>query len=109
MTLEEQIGSPRPKGDLHVASSTANPAGAGRVVDDDVAEDGTAFLVLELLHGIACDKLCAANGGRVPVEAACAIGLQTLDILRSAHINGIIHRDIKPANLFLLRSGEIKM
>jgi serine/threonine-protein kinase len=92
----------------YAANSVKHP-GAVRVVDDDVAEDGTAFLVLEILHGIACDKLCTACGGRLPVDAACAIGLQALDVLRSAHLNGIIHRDIKPANLFLLRTGEIKV
>src|SRR6185369_11864657 len=63
----------------------------------------------ELLHGIACDELCSARGGRLPVDAACAVGLQALDVLRSAHLAGIVHRDIKPANLFLLRTGEIKV
>jgi eukaryotic-like serine/threonine-protein kinase len=92
----------------YAANSVKHP-GAVRVVDDDVAEDGTAFLVLELLHGVSCDKVCSAQGGRLPIEAACAIGLQALDVLRSAHLNGIIHRDIKPANLFLLWSGEIKV
>jgi serine/threonine-protein kinase len=92
----------------YAANSVKHP-GAVRVVDDDVAEDGAAFLVLELLHGIACDKIGLAHGGRVSIEAACAIGLQALDVLRSAHLNGIIHRDIKPANLFLLRSGEVKV
>jgi serine/threonine protein kinase len=92
----------------YAANSVKHP-GAVRVVDDDVAEDGTAFLVLELLHGISCDKVCSAQGGRLLIEQACAIGLQALDVLRSAHLNGIIHRDIKPANLILLRSGEIKV
>ncbi|HEX9295298.1 MAG TPA: protein kinase [Polyangiaceae bacterium] len=92
----------------YAANSVKHP-GAVRVVDDDVAEDGSAFLVLELLHGVSCEKLCQAHGGRLPIEAACAIGLQALDVLRSAHLNGIIHRDIKPSNLFLLRSGEIKV
>src|SRR5258708_3961451 len=90
----------------YAANSVKHPA-AVRVVDDDVAEDGSAFLVLELLHGIACDKLCSALGGKLPVEAACAIGLQARDVLRSADLNGIIHRDIKPANLFLPPTGEI--
>jgi serine/threonine protein kinase len=92
----------------YAANSVKHP-GAVRVVDDDVAEDGTAFLVLELLRGLACDELCAACGGRLPAEAACAIGLQALDVLDAAHAHGIIHRDIKPANLFVLRNGAIKV
>jgi serine/threonine-protein kinase len=92
----------------YAANSLKHP-GAVRVVDDDVAEDGSAFLVLELLHGIACDELCSAQGGRLPVDAACAIGVQALDVIHAAHVAGIIHRDIKPANLFLLRNGDLKV
>jgi len=92
----------------YAANSVKHP-GAVRVVDDDVSEEGTAFLVLELLRGVACDKLCAEHGGRLPVDAACAIGLQVLDVLEAAHGKGIIHRDIKPANLFVQRDGAIKV
>lgn len=91
------------------AANSVKHAGAVRVLDDDVSEDGAAFLVLELLHGLACDKLIADCGGRLPVHAACEIALQTLEVLEAAHANGIIHRDIKPANLFVLRDGTIKV
>jgi len=91
------------------AANSVKHAGAVRVLDDDVSEDGAAFLVLELLHGVACDKLSADCGGRLPVHAACEIALQTLEVLEAAHANGIIHRDIKPANLFVLRDGTIKV
>src|SRR6266487_2434158 len=56
----------------YAANSVKHP-GAVRVVDDDVTEDGTAFLVLELLHGVACDKLCADHDGRLPLEEACSV------------------------------------
>jgi serine/threonine-protein kinase len=80
-----------------------------RVVDDDVAEDGAAFLVMELLDGVACDTLLALQGGRLALEAACAIGVELLDVLATAHANGIVHRDIKPANLFLCKDGTLKV
>ena len=70
--------------------------------------DGVAFLVLELLYGMACDRLASAFGGRLPLDACCAIGLQVLDVLEAAHARGIVHRDIKPANLFVLRDGAVK-
>ncbi|HET9953407.1 MAG TPA: protein kinase [Polyangiaceae bacterium] len=91
------------------AANSVKHAGTVRVLDDDVTEDGTAFLVLELLHGAVCDKLCTENGGRLPVAAVCSIGLQVLDVLEAAHAKGIIHRDIKPANLFVLRDGTVKV
>jgi serine/threonine protein kinase len=92
----------------YAANSVKHP-GAVQVVDDDVSEDGAAFLVLELLDGVACDKLSSPGAGRLPFEAASAVALQVLDVLEAAHDKGIIHRDIKPANLFLLRDGSIKV
>jgi serine/threonine protein kinase len=84
----------------YAANSVKHP-GAVRVVDDDVAEDGAAFLVMELLYGISADHLLEQPGGPPPLGVTLAIGLQLLDVLAAAHANGIVHRDVKPANLFL--------
>jgi serine/threonine protein kinase len=92
----------------YAANSVKHP-GVVRVVDDDVSEDGAAFLVMELLDGIACDSLCEKLGGRIPLDAACAIAIELLDVLAAAHAKGIIHRDIKPANLFVMRDGTVKV
>jgi serine/threonine-protein kinase len=91
------------------AANSVKHAGTVRVVDDDISEDGAAFLVLELLDGMACDKLAHGTGGSLHLDAVCAIALQTLDVLEAAHAKGIVHRDIKPANLFVLRDGAIKV
>ncbi len=91
------------------AANSVKHAGAVRVVDDDVADDGAAFLVMELLDGIPCDSLLACCGGRLPLDAACAIAVEVLDVLGTAHANGIVHRDVKPANLFLCRDGTLKV
>jgi serine/threonine-protein kinase len=92
----------------YAANAVKHP-GAVLVVDDDVAEDGAAFLVMELLDGLAGDQLWGAVGSRVPIEVASAITIQLLDVLAAAHAKGIIHRDIKPANLFLTRDGTVKV
>ncbi|HEV3194440.1 MAG TPA: protein kinase [Polyangiaceae bacterium] len=92
----------------YVANSVKHP-GAVRVVDDDVAEDGAAFLVMDLLEGSTVEELCDRCGGRLPVRAAVAIVDQLLDVLSSAHANAIVHRDIKPANLFVTKEGSLKV
>ena len=80
------------------------------VVDDDVAEDGAAFLAMRsLLNGLTADEAWTALGGRVPIDAACAIAIELLDVLAAAHEKGILHRDIKPANLFITREGALKV
>jgi serine/threonine protein kinase len=91
----------------YAANSVKHP-GAVSVVDDDVSDDGVAFLVLELLQGAACDEICARSG-HLDLEASCGIALQLLDVLEAAHGQGIIHRDVKPSNLFVLRDGTVKV
>jgi serine/threonine-protein kinase len=92
----------------YVANSVKHP-GAVRVVDDDVAEDGAAFLVMELLEGATVEGLCERAGGRLPAKVAVAIVDQLLDVLCAAHAKGIVHRDIKPANLFVTYEASVKV
>jgi eukaryotic-like serine/threonine-protein kinase len=92
----------------YAANSVKHP-GVVLVVDDDVAEDGAAFLVMELLDGIGCDGLWERCGHRVPVDIACTVALDLLDVLVAAHAKGIVHRDLKPANLFVTRQGAVKV
>jgi hypothetical protein len=92
----------------YAANSVKHP-GAVLVVDDDVAEDGAAFLVMELLDGAPCEDLWSACGGRLPLDAACCLVQELLDVLAAAHDKGIIHRDIKPPNLFVTRDGTLKV
>jgi serine/threonine-protein kinase len=59
--------------------------GAVWAIDDDVAEDGTAFIVMELLEGDSVEGLAEASGGRLSLEAITAIMLQALEVLEAAH------------------------
>src|SRR5258708_37858653 len=77
----------------YAANSVKHP-GVVRIVDDDVAEDGAAFLVMELLDGIACDHLTSPDGSCLFLDAACAIALELLDVLGAGPAQGAIHRDI---------------
>jgi len=92
----------------YVANSVAH-RGVVKVVDDDISEDGSAFLVMELLDGQSVEALSAQHGPRLSIPAVLALGHQLLYVLASAHGAGIVHRDIKPANLFLTRSGTLKV
>ncbi len=91
------------------AANSVNHPGAVRVVDDDVSEDGAAFLVMELLDGATVDRIWEAFGMHVPPLVAASIGCQLLEVLAAAHANGVVHRDIKPANVFVTRDGAVKV
>jgi eukaryotic-like serine/threonine-protein kinase len=84
-------------------------SGAVLVVDDDVADDGAAFLVMELLRGRTLEDVWERAGRKMSVVAVTAIVTQVLDVLAAAHEKAIVHRDLKPANLFITTDGTIKV
>jgi serine/threonine protein kinase len=92
----------------YVANKIEHP-GAVAILDDDIAQDGAPFLVLELLDGESLSASLTRSGGVLPVADALAITGQVLEVLVAAHANGIIHRDIKPGNIFVTRAGHAKL
>src|ERR1700683_574294 len=92
----------------HAAGSVKHP-GAVQVLDDDVAEDGSAFLVMELLRGESVEILWERRHQRLPLKLVVGMGIQLLDVLEAAHARGVIHRDIKAANVFLTSTGHLKV
>ncbi len=91
------------------AANKIGHAGAVSVLDDDISEDGAAFLVMELLEGETLEQLWDRVGPRVnPLDVLEYLD-QVLDTLAAAHDKGIVHRDIKPENLFLTTDGRVKI
>jgi serine/threonine-protein kinase len=68
-------------------------------------DDGTAFLVMELLDG---QDLAAhlATRGRLSLHEAIEVLAPVLSGVRAAHEAGVVHRDLKPSNIFLARRGR---
>jgi serine/threonine-protein kinase len=93
--------------EAHAVNRFRHP-GAVEVRDIDVAEDGSPFLVMELLEGSPLSDLARAPGG---VDLALLLRWvdELLDVLAAAHAQGIIHRDIKPDNLFVQTDGRLKV
>ncbi|HEV3191346.1 MAG TPA: protein kinase [Polyangiaceae bacterium] len=91
------------------AANAVGHHGTVKVLDDDISEDGSVFLILELLDGESLEERCVRFGGRLPVDEVLWIADQVLDVLAAAHRHKIVHRDLKPDNLFLTRSGSVKV
>jgi serine/threonine-protein kinase len=94
--------------EAYIANSIGHD-GAVKVSDDDTAEDGSAFLIMELLDGETLEERRIRFGGRLGEDEVLSLADQLLDVLVAAHAKGIIHRDIKPENIFLTRSGQVKV
>ncbi|AGP39027.1 serine/threonine-protein kinase [Sorangium cellulosum] len=93
----------------YVANRVDHP-GIVRVLDDDVTEDGSVFLVMELLEGETVEARRAREpSGVLGVNEVLGIADDLLDVLAVAHERGIVHRDLKPDNLFLTRQGQLKV
>src|SRR5687768_13125108 len=55
------------------AANAVNHPGAVAVLDEDVAEDGAAFLVMELLAGHSVEEVWERQGHRLPAPLVMAI------------------------------------
>ena len=76
-----------------------------QVFDNGETEDGTPYIVMELLDGESLDHRIERRGP-VPLDQAVRIIGQVGRALAKAHGLGIVHRDLKPENIFLTRSDE---
>jgi len=72
-----------------------------RVHDFGTLDDGSPFMVMELLHGSDLAGVVNRSGPLDPAIASKYI-LQTCAAIAEAHALGIVHRDLKPSNLYVV-------
>jgi serine/threonine protein kinase len=92
----------------YVANKVDHP-GAVSVLDDDVSDDGSPFVVMELLQGESLEHRWERVGRSLPPVEVLWIADHVLDVLAAAHDSGVVHRDIKPDNIFLTTSGSARL
>jgi serine/threonine-protein kinase len=79
-----------------------------RVIDLDSLDDGSPFIVMELLDGETLGARLEQRGP-LPLSELIDVGGALCDALAAAHAAGVIHRDIKPDNVFLTCEGTVKV
>ncbi|PPI40689.1 MULTISPECIES: protein kinase [unclassified Rathayibacter] len=71
-------------------------------------EDGSAYLVMELVPGEALSTVLERE--RVlSTDKVLDIVAQTALALHAAHAAGLVHRDVKPGNLLITPDGRVKI
>ncbi|MDE0547569.1 serine/threonine-protein kinase [Microbacterium sp. C7(2022)] len=71
-------------------------------------ENGSAFLVMELVPGEALSTILEREGS-LSTDKTLDITAQTAAALQAAHAAGLVHRDIKPGNLLITPDGRVKI
>jgi len=84
---------------MRAAQTAARLNHPGAVTLYDVIQDqGTSFIVMELMRAPTLAELVRAEGP-LPPERVAEIGAQVASALEAAHRAGIVHRDVKPRNV----------
>lgn len=68
---------------------------------DHFEENGTEYMVLNLIRGRSLSEYAKDRGGRLPAREVLSLLQNTFDTLSQLHRMGLIHRDISPGNLML--------
>ena len=77
-------------------------------VRDYFVENGTAYIVMEYVHGISV-KQYVARHGRMSGEEVLEGIRPLLQSIRKIHEKGILHRDISADNLMITSEGKLKL
>ncbi|MFD0571484.1 protein kinase [Kitasatospora gansuensis] len=77
-------------------------------VFDSGVDQGSPYIVMELVHGRPLSQLIAETTW-LPVERAVGIAAAVCEALEVAHAAGLVHRDIKPGNIMITHEGGVKV
>jgi serine/threonine-protein kinase len=76
------------------------------IIDVGQTEDGSLFLVMELLTGVSLETAIRRQSPPMTVAEFLSVMVQVARALAAAHKSGVIHRDLKPTNIFLHKDRE---
>ncbi|MCC6368631.1 MAG: serine/threonine protein kinase [Bryobacterales bacterium] len=77
------------------------------LLDAGVSEEGTPYIVMELVEGVPIDVYCRER--RLSLEERIRLIQQIAGAVDFIHRNLIVHRDIKPGNVFVTAEGVPKL
>jgi hypothetical protein len=101
---ERDVLRERTRREARAAARLDHPSAV--TVYDVAEEDGTPYLVMELVDARTLAEVVRSDGPLSPKQTA-EVGLAVLGALEAAHAQGIVHRDVKPGNVLLRADGRV--
>jgi TolB-like protein/predicted Ser/Thr protein kinase len=77
------------------------------VIHEVNEEEGTPYLVMELIEGRTLDE--ATQGKTLSMKEWLEYAIPIAEAIAHAHRNGVVHRDLKPSNVMVTEEGRIKL
>ena len=78
-----------------------------QLLDGGVTENGTPYLVMQYVDGVAIDDYCRAHALSVPDRIR--LFRKVCSAVQYAHRSLVVHRDIKPSNILVAADGVPKL
>jgi serine/threonine-protein kinase len=79
----------------------------GRLLDGGLTDEGSPYLVMELVDGTPIDRFCREH--ELPLEARLGLFRTVCAAVDHAHHNLVVHRDLKPSNILVTDEREVKL
>jgi serine/threonine protein kinase len=103
LPAEAEVAYQRTLREARTAARLSHPGVV--TVFDVVEEDGSPWIIMELISGRSLDQVIAEDGPLPPVHAA-QLGSTLVGALDTAHAAGVLHRDVKPSNVLIATDGR---
>jgi len=103
LTMTEEV-TERFRREAQTATKLRHP-NIAQLHDFSIDEEGTAFIVTELIEGLTLQEALAQEGPP-PLELTLTIARQALRALGYLHRAGKVHRDVSPDKLMLTRDVD---
>ncbi len=87
--------------------ATLDHPNIAQLLDGGTTENGTPYLVMELIEGRPIGEYCDAH--ELSIRDRLALFMQVCAAVQYAHQRLIIHRDIKPGNILVTAHGVPKL